>query len=260
MKVVFSELSINSLEAGRFQPRKYFAEEELTELSKSIKDTGIVQPIVVRQIRSGVYEIIAGERRYRAAQLAGLTKVPCMIHDLNDEKAARIATIENINRVDLNPIETAEAYKRLIDEFFYTHDEVAAVVGKSREAISNALRLLKLHPDLRQALIAGDISTGQAKVLVGLEEDGQCYYLPLIVKQQWSVKKLVDAIKQAKAKKNNNAKIKSTDLQELERELGDFLGCDVNIDYKSGLKCNLEVKCFDLDILDGVLNKIGFEG
>jgi ParB family chromosome partitioning protein len=260
MTVLFSELNISNLQAGRFQPRKVFATAELEELSRSIKESGIVQPIVVRQIRENKYEIIAGERRFRAAQMAGLSTVPCMVHHYTDEEAARIATIENINRVDLNPIETAEAYKRLIDEFAYRHDEVAAVVGKSREAISNSLRLLRLHPDLRQALINEEITSGHAKILVALHESEQCYYLPLILKQQWSVSKLSAVIKSAKrVKKSNYPLVRSRDLLQLERDLGDYLGCDVVIDYHDGKKCDLQLKCFSLEMLDGVLHKIGYK-
>jgi ParB family chromosome partitioning protein len=260
MAVLFSELNIDSLQAGRFQPRKVFATSELEELSKSIKESGIVQPIIVRQIRENKYEIIAGERRFRAAQMAGLVTVPCMVHRYTDEEAARIATIENINRVDLNPIETAEAYKRLIDEFAYRHDEVAAVVGKSRESISNSLRLLRLHPDLRHALINEEISSGHAKILVGLNESEQCYYLPLIIKQQWSVSKLNLVMQSAKnIKKSNHSLMRSRDLMQLERDLGDYLGCDVVIDYHDGKKCDLQLKCFNLELLDGVLQKIGYK-
>ena len=255
----FVQLPLKQLQAGRFQPRKQFAHTELQELSKSIAESGVVQPIVVRKLRADCYEIIAGERRFRAAVMAGLDALPCMLHHYNDEQAAKIATIENINRVDLNLIEMAQAYKRLVDEFQYTHDEVAAVVGKSREAISNILRLLKLHPQVQDALIDGELSAGHAKVLAGLDESQQQYYLPQLLKQHWPVKKLVSAIKLGGKTKNKAIMDVDADVAQLQRDIGDYLGCEVKIDYQQDKKCELKLQCFNLEVLDGVLAKMGYE-
>jgi ParB family chromosome partitioning protein len=190
-------LSIDLLVRGKYQPRRHFDSAQLQELAESIKTTGgLLQPIVVRPINSNQYEIVAGERRWRAAQLAGLNDVSCLVSHYTDEQALQASIIENISRADLNPIEEAQAYQRLIDEFQYLHDEVAAAVGKSRTSITNVLRLLKLDPRVQELLIHGKLSEGHGKILAGLPISAQFQLAELSIQKGWSVRKI-----EAEAKK-----------------------------------------------------------
>jgi len=207
---------------GAYQPRKKFDDDSLLGLASSIKEKGIIQPIVVRQIDDGVnqYEIIAGERRWRAAQMAGLQQVPVVVVKIDHETALAFSLIENIQREDLNAIEEAEAFKRLLEEFKLTHDEVAQKVGKSRSAITNSLRLLKLCQEVRVFLENGDLSAGHAKVILGLEDSKQIKIAKLIVNKQLSVRateKLVQQTNNPKSSVNKsnifNEKIKLWEKQ-----------------------------------------------
>src|SRR4029079_3847018 len=169
-KPTLQQITIDRLSRGKYQPRQHFDPEKLQELADSIKSTDwLLQPIVVRPLSDGNYEIVAGERRWRAAQLAGLGEVSCLVFNYSDEQALQASIVENISRADLNPIEEAQAYQRLIDEFHYLHEEVAASVGKSRTAITNSLRLLKLDPRVQKFLIEGKLSEGHGKILASLE-------------------------------------------------------------------------------------------
>lgn len=257
VKPELRDLPVDKLQRGYYQPRRHFREEELIELAKSIESAGLIQPIVVRPIDSERYEIVAGERRWRAAQLAGLGTVPCLINQYDDEQTAAVSTIENINRVDLDPIEEAEAYQRLIDEFGYFHDEVAAIVGKSRAKISNALRLLKLEKRVQQLLADGQLSEGHGKILASLPDAQQYALACRTVEQSWSVRRVEKEVKRLQSKGNDNHK-KDANVIKLESNLGDYLGCKVNIDY-SEKQCRMEIDCHDLEILQGVLDKIGFK-
>ena len=156
-------IPVELLKRGQYQPRKHFDEEALQELADSIKEQGIIEPIVVRPLPNKTYEIIAGERRWRAAQLAGLDTVPCLIRECSDRAAAALTVIENVQRKDLNPIEEAESYQRLIQEFGYSHDEVAKALGKSRTGITNNLRLLKLDSNIKEIIRLGTLSEGHGK-------------------------------------------------------------------------------------------------
>lgn len=258
IKVV--ELSVDCLRPGQFQPRRDFNQILLDELTESIKANGLIQPIVVRPLAGSVYEIVAGERRWRAACAAGLKTIACLINQYTDEQAVAVATIENINRVDLNPIEEALSYHRLIEEFAYHHEEVAAVVGKSRVSISNSLRLLKLEPSIRQHLIDATLSEGHGKILASLSHNQQLAWSSVCLKKRLSVRQLSEAIKRQREQLNPKLPKKITkqaDLAYLERHLGDYLGCQVQI-IQNNKRCQLQIECYNLEILDSILNKMGY--
>jgi ParB family transcriptional regulator, chromosome partitioning protein len=245
-------LGIDQLRRGRYQPRAQFDETALNELAESIRSSGLIQPIVVRPC-SDYYEIIAGERRWRAAQIAGLDSVVCLINDYTDEQAAAVTTIENVQRKDLNPIEEAKALRRLVDEFDYQHDEIAAVVGKSRSHVTNSLRLLRLDPQIQNWLIEGKLSEGHGKILAGFGVIQQIELAKLCISQSWSVRQL-----ELKSKNHHDPVIKnrSADTHRLERILSDQLGARVTIDsHEQGGW--LKIHFFDNDILQGLLQKMG---
>ena len=253
------ELDINLLRPGQFQPRRDFDQTLITELTESIKVNGLIQPIVVRPMSSATYEIVAGERRWRAACAAGLQTIGCLINEYTDEQAAMVAMAENINRVDLNPIEEALSYHRLIEEFSYQHDEVAAIVGKSRVTISNSLRLLKLETSVRQHLIDGTLTEGHGKILASFTYDQQLAWSDVCLKKKLSVRQLTQAIRH---ERNQLTKVpkkldKQADIAYLERHLGDYLGCNVHI-IQNNKRCLLQLECYNLEILDSILKKMGY--
>jgi len=248
-------LPVEQLVRGKFQPRRQFAMEELQELADSIRSSGLIQPIVVRPLSELRYEIIAGERRWRAAQLAGLTEVTCLLKSYSDEQAATVATIENVNRVNLNPIEEAQAYARLIDEFGYVHDEVAAVVGKPRSKVTNSLRLLKLAESVQELLKQNKLSEGHGKVLAGTPPHLQHRLAQQASEQAWSVRQLENAVK--KSQQSAVASRDQADLQALSRALADHVGSQVSIDF-DGNKGRLQIDFHNLDILQGLFAKMGF--
>ncbi|MFP6795320.1 MAG: ParB/RepB/Spo0J family partition protein, partial [Pseudomonadales bacterium] len=172
-QIGLEEIPIEFIQPGKYQPRTYFAEESIAELSDSIKAQGIIQPIVLRPIADDRYEIIAGERRWRAAQLAGIENIPAVIRTVDDQSAISMSLIENIQREDLNPLEEATALQRLIDDFQFTHQAVADAVGKSRSAVTNTLRLTQLAPSVAEMLVAGDLEMGHARALLTLEVNEQ---------------------------------------------------------------------------------------
>ena len=252
-------LPIEALQRGSYQPRQHFDPVALSELAESIKKTGLIQPVVVRMLAPKHYEIIAGERRWRAAQQAGLQEIACLLREATDEETAAISTIENVNRVDLNPIEEAYAYRRLMDEFCYSHEEVAAAVGKSRSRITNALRLLKLEPSVQQWLADGLISEGHGKMLAALPQPKQVALARDVVTHGWSVRQLEAAVKEVHAAKPKQAApMKDPNISRLEEALGDHVGCKVAIEHQGG-QCSLTLDCHNLDVLEGVLEKMGFK-
>jgi len=205
---LLKELPLAELSPGKHQPRRHFDEAALAELTESIKAQGVVQPIVVRPIAADRYEIVAGERRWRAAQAAGLTSIPAIIRQLDERSAMAIALVENIQRADLNALEEAEALKKLIDECGLTHEACATAVGKSRAAVSNLLRLTDLEPEPQALLRTGQLSFGHAKVLLGVSGARQVQLAKLVVQQQLSVRQLealVHADPKAVAKKSTTA-------------------------------------------------------
>ena len=251
------KLAIEFLQSGKYQPRKDMSEEALEELASSIRAQGIIQPIVVRQIGADKYEIIAGERRWRAAQLAKLDAVPCIIKDVPDEAAVAIALIENIQREDLNAMEEAIALNRLLNEFELTHKQVAEAVGKSRTTVTNLLRLNNLNEDVKILLEHGDIEMGHARCLLALEGEAQSDAARLAVAKALTVReteKLVRSILEPAPKKE--VQEKDPDVKQLEQKLAENLGAKVEINYNKKGKGKLVISYTTLDELDGILSRI----
>ena len=250
-------LPIELLHSGKYQPRKDMSEEALEELASSIRAQGIIQPIVVRTIGPKSYEIIAGERRWRAAQIAKLETVPCIIKDVPDEAAVAIALIENIQREDLNAMEEAIALNRLLNEFELTHQQVADAVGKSRTTVTNLLRLNNLNNDVKTLLEHGDIEMGHARCLLALEGEAQSDAARLAVAKALTVReteKLVRSILEPAPTKEIIEK--DPDVKQLEQQLAENLGAKVEINYNQKGKGKLVISYTNLDELDGILNKI----
>lgn len=250
------ELPIEFLERGKYQPRVQFDEMPLRELATSIKRNGIIQPIFVRPLTKNRYEIIAGERRWRAAQLAGLTIVPCLIKSISDEDAIAATTIENIQRQDLNPIEEAKAYQRMVNEFDYTHEEISTIVGKSRPKISNLIRLLTLDSRAQQVIVEEGLSEGHAKVIAGTPQYQHLSLTMKSIKYRWSVRQLEQYIKQ-ETNVTSAKKRKNPDILRLEQKLSEYFTSDVSIDTDSHVSGHIKIRYGDLDILAGILDKIG---
>lgn len=257
-----SALSVAQLQAGKYQPRTRMDEGSLQELAASIKAQGLMQPILVRPLvhnGAGKYEIIAGERRFRAAQLAGLTEVPVLVKDVDDQAAAAMALIENIQREDLNPLEEAQGIHRLITDFSFTHEQAANAVGRSRSAVSNLLRLLNLAKPVQTMLMAGDIDMGHARALLAVDAATQIALANQIVAKRMSVReaeKLVAKSGAEHAAKSRATKEKSRDIARLEEELSDALATQVTI--KTGAKNSgqLIIDFADLDALDAFIAKL----
>lgn len=247
-------LPVEQLVPGKYQPRKDMSPEALEELAASIKNQGIIQPIVVRPINDDQYEIIAGERRWRASQIAQLDEVPCLIKDVPDEAAVAIALIENIQREDLNAMEEAIALQRLQDEFELTHQEVADAVGKSRTSVTNYLRLNKLEDDVKTLMEHGDLEFGHAKVLLALTGDQQIIAARRVVAKDLTVRdteKLVNSLTQEQVEKK--VAEKDPDVKLLEQQLVERLGAKVDISYNRKGKGKMVISYSSLDELDGII-------
>jgi ParB family chromosome partitioning protein len=251
-------LPIEFLQRGKYQPRKDINPEKLQELADSIKVQGVIQPVVVRQFDNEKYEIVAGERRWRAAQLAGLHEVPVVIKDIDDRTAMAIALIENIQREDLNPLEEAEALARLLDEFDMTHQQIADAVGKSRVTVTNLLRLLDLHPEVKKLLLNKHIEMGHARALLGLEGQKQVAAAYKIDKEGLTVRAAERLVKelQSPAVKTENIKIIDRDTQRLQEDLTSRLGAKVSIDHKKNGAGKLIIAYSSLEELDGIIGQI----
>ncbi len=257
------ELSITALRPGRYQPRGVMDPEALEDLAQSIRAQGLIQPIVVRPIDGG-FEIIAGERRWRAAQQAGLKVVPCLVRDVDDRSTVAMALIENIQREDLNPLEEASALKRLIDEFDLTHQETADAVGRSRAAVSNLLRLLDLPEAIRALLDSGQLNMGHARALLTLPETQAVRLAQDAATHGWSVRELEQAARTAPGAGDTTSKGGATktkapddpDITRLEQELGEHLAAPVSIRHARSGKGQLVIRYHSLDELDGILEKI----
>ena len=251
-------LSVGVLQPGKYQPRTRMDPGSLEELAASIKAQGLIQPISVRPVSSGRYEIIAGERRWRAAQIAGLPEVPVLIRDIPDDAALAMSLIENIQREDLNPLEEAAGIQRLIDEFQMTHQQAADAVGRSRSAASNLLRLLQLAKPAQDMLMAGDIEMGHARALLPLSKSEQGRMAALIVDKGSSVReteRLVARELNPPVKKGQDKK-PDRDLQRLEEELSDRLGATVKISANRKGSGSLSIRFGSLDQLDGLLARL----
>jgi ParB family chromosome partitioning protein len=248
-------LSVGALQPGKYQPRTRMDPGSLEELAASIKAQGLIQPISVRPVDSGRYEIIAGERRWRAAQIAGLGEVPVLIRDIPDDAALAMSLIENIQREDLNPLEEAAGIQRLIDEFEMTHQQAADAVGRSRSAASNLLRLLQLAKPAQDMLMAGDIEMGHARSLLPLSKSEQGRIAALVADKGYSVReteRLVARELNPPVKKGADKK-PDRDLLRLEEDLSDRLGATVKISANRKGGGSLTIRFGSLDQLDGLL-------
>ncbi|MCX7165882.1 MAG: ParB/RepB/Spo0J family partition protein [Rhodocyclales bacterium] len=252
-------LSVGALQPGKYQPRTRMDPGSLEELAASIKAQGLIQPISVRPVASGRYEIIAGERRWRAAQIAGLPEVPVLIRDIPDDAALAMSLIENIQREDLNPLEEAAGIQRLIDEFKMTHQEAADAVGRSRSAATNLLRLLQLAKPAQDMLMAGDIEMGHARALLPLSKSEQVRMAALVADRGFSVRETERLV----ARELNPPTMKSRDkkpdrdLLRVEEELSDRLGATVKISANRKGGGSLSIRFGSLDQLDGLLARLG---
>jgi ParB family chromosome partitioning protein len=252
------ELALESVVGSRYQPRLAFDEDALAELASSIKAQGIMQPVVVRSRAQGGYELVAGERRWRAAQLAGLTSIPAVIRDVSDAQASAMALIENIQREDLNPLEEAQALQRLKEEFDLTQQEVADAVGKSRVAVTNLLRLLNLAPAVREMLLAGSIEMGHARALLSLEPLGQERLANEVATRQLSVRQTEALVRQLQQGKTSSRRttVKDADTRRLEQDITERIGAPVTISFNAKGRGQLVIRYSSLDELDGILKHI----
>ena len=256
---VLRQLPVDVLQRGRYQPRTHMRQEALEDLAESIKTQGIVQPIVVRELPTGGYEIIAGERRWRAAQLAGLDTVPAVAKAIPEEAVAAVALIENIQRENLNPIEEASAFQRLIEEFDMTHQQVAESVGRSRTGVTNLLRLLSLNAAVRQMIDNGDLDMGHARALLSLPDSEQPRVAREVVEKDLSVReteKLVKKLQSGESKKPAARQEVSADIRNLQEALSDTLGARVTIQHKKTGKGKLVIEYNSNDELEGILSRI----
>jgi len=253
-------IPIDLIQRGKYQPRTDMHEDALEELAASIRAQGVMQPIVVRPISSDKYEIIAGERRWRATQIAGLDSIPAIIKPVGDEAAIAMSLIENIQRENLNPIEEAMALKRLQDEFELTQQEVADAVGKSRATVANLMRLIGLTIDVRRMLEHGDLEMGHARALLSLPDIQQSEAARSVVGKGLSVRQTESLVRRliAEAGSNNSAgpKMVDPDIKNLEESLADKLGAKVMIQHTAKGKGRLVLKYNSLDELDGILSHI----
>jgi ParB family transcriptional regulator, chromosome partitioning protein len=252
------EIGIDEVVRGRYQPRREFSEESLEELAASIRTQGLMQPIVVRPRPQGGYELIAGERRWRAARLAGLQRIAAVIKDVSDEQASAMALIENIQREDLSPLEEAFALARLRDEFELTQQQVADAVGKSRVAVTNLLRLLNLAPSVRDLLQSGALEMGHARALVTLPPLDQERLAQQVATRQLSVRQTEALVRQRQARGGardapRTAERKDADTVRLERELSEKVGAPVTIHRARGGRGQLVIGFTSLDELEGIL-------
>ncbi len=253
------QLPVEILQRGQFQPRRQMDQDALDELANSIASQGVLQPIVARKLASGDYEILAGERRWRAAQQAGLDRVPVVVRVLSDEDAMVIGLIENLQREDLNPIEEARGMQRLIEEFTMTHQQVADSVSRSRAAVSNLLRLLSLQSEVSSLLEQGQLDMGHARALLSLEEGMQHKAALQVVKSGMSVRQAEQLVRRLQEDRNNRAskmKEKDPDVRHLEESLSEKLGTHVEIRLGTRGKGKLVIDFHGNDVLQGILDKI----
>jgi ParB family transcriptional regulator, chromosome partitioning protein len=263
-----TSLPLSALQAGKYQPRQKMESGPLQDLAESIREQGVMQPLLVRAISAGKYEIIAGERRFRAATLAGLAEVPVLVSLADDKGAAAMALIENMQREDLNPLEESQGLARLIEEFGFTHEQAAKSVGKSRSAITNLLRLAQLAKPVQAMLLAGDIDMGHARALLPLPGASQVALAQKIMAQGLSVReaeRLSAVLARAgghmgakKPKKATDTHVADPDLQRLSREIADLIGLSAEFKLK-GKGGELRIRFSKADELDALLKKLGIE-
>jgi ParB family chromosome partitioning protein len=259
-----SSLPVTRIQAGKYQPRTRMDDGSLSELAASIKSQGIMQPVLVRPVEgqgSIGYEIIAGERRFRAAQLAGLDEIPVLVREVDDQNAAAMALIENIQREDLNPLEEAQGIARLISEFDFTHEQAAHAVGRSRSAVSNLLRLVNLAQPVQTMLMAGDIDMGHARALLAVDAASQIALANQVIAKRLSVRETEKLVARTMEEQNAPAaaarqKEKSGDIVRLEEELSDRLATPVAFKMGPKGKGQMIIDFADLDILESVLARL----
>jgi ParB family transcriptional regulator, chromosome partitioning protein len=253
-------LSIATIQPGRYQPRHAMDPERLDDLAASIKAQGVIQPIVVRSIARDRYELIAGERRWRAAQKAGLSEIPALVREVPDQAVVAMALIENIQRENLSPLEEAQALSRLIGEFELTHQQTADAVGRSRAAVSNLLRLLDLPAEIKRLLDERKLDMGHARALATLPEDRATLLALQAAEHGWSVRELEEAARRADAKPKGKAKAsagaRDPNIASLERDLADKLATRVSIAHAKNGRGKLVIHYHSVDELDGILERI----
>lgn len=251
-------LNVSQLQPGKYQPRSYMDDAALQTLADSIKAQGIMQPILVREISPEKFEIIAGERRWRASQIAGLQEVPVLVREIADESALAMALIENIQRENLNPLEEAQGIKRLIEEFAMTHEKAAEAVGRSRVAVSNILRLLSLSAPVQDMLMHGKLDMGHARALIGLDAAQQILLANKAVQQKLSVRDVENLVK--KLTQEGKSKSQKTsinrDVMTLQNTLSEKIGAVVNIAANTNGSGTLKISYSNLDQLDDIVSKI----
>jgi len=253
-----TEIPTEDLTPGQYQPRKKMYRDTLEELAQSIKQQGVIQPLVVRRLASGRYEIVVGERRWRAAQMAGLTTVPAVVRNLNNNETAKIALIENLQREDLNALDQARGLQRLQKEFNLSQESLGEAVGKSRTAVANLLRLLKLSSEVQELLEQGKLEMGHARALLSLDENQQIVFATEIIKKGFSVR---ETEKYVSVKKSKNTPLITTTSKDpntisLEREVSEILGATTEIKHNKQGKGKMVIRYKSLDILQGILEKI----
>lgn len=251
------QIDVNLLKRGEYQPRRFIQEQDLQELAASIEKHGVMQPIVIRPIddEQHPYEIIAGERRWRAAQLAGLTEIPAIVRDLTDQVAIALALIENIQRQDLNPIDQAMALQRFHDEFGLSHQEIAETVGKARTTVSNLLRLLTLAEPVKELMQQGSLDMGHARAILTLKAKDQLKVAQHVIEKNLSVRQTEQLVRAFNAPKQEKPKAAiAPDIQQLTQRLSERFSADVKIDYNKQGKGKLTISYHSLEELDGILN------
>ena len=252
-------LDIGLIQAGQYQPRTQIDDVSLNELAQSIKQQGVLQPIIVRPLEENSYEVVAGERRWRAALQAGLERVPAMIQEISNETALAIALIENIQREDLNPIDQAKGMQRLIDDFELTQQRVADIVGKSRTAVTNLLRLMNLADGVKDLLQGGELDMGHARALLPLEQNKQLALARIVVKKKLSVRateRLVQQIQTKQAMPQPSRATIDPNISHLQNQLGERLGAKVNVQHLNSGKGKLIIYYHSLDELEGIIDHI----
>ncbi len=252
-----SRININDIKPNENQPRKTFDPEKIEDLANSIKEHGVIQPLVVRKVENG-YEIVAGERRWRAAREAGLTEVPCVVRELTDEQNMLFAIIENMQREDLNPIEEAEGLQRMITNFGMTQSEISKSVGKSRPYITNSLRLLKLPEEIKDMMVDGSLTTGHGRALITIEDEEKAVEIAKkVVKDGLSVRKIEELANEKKKKRGKPAKRapKSPDVLLVERELKGIFGTKVNLNT-AGNKGVIEIEYYSKEEANRIIEML----
>tara|TARA_Y100000768_G_scaffold241212_1_gene182785 strand:+ start:180 stop:1025 length:846 start_codon:yes stop_codon:yes gene_type:complete len=250
------EIDLNKIKPGRFQPRSNFDDEKLEELTKSIKNQGVLSPILVRELGLNEYEVIAGERRLRASKKAGLSSIPCLVDQKQDQDALISALIENLQREDLNPVEEARGLDRLKREFGLTQDEVANSTGKARSTIANTLRILSLPSTVLEMLSRGEIEKGHAKLLASMEQREAEETAKKIIKNKLSIKDLSGITSKKTTNKNIKQKTKETDILNVERDMSESFGHKIEIDTKNKKAGKVSIFYNTLDELDTIIKKL----